>query len=218
MSRKREAGRRWSRDGKIRSTAAYHVHVAVSKRGAERWDAERKAWVRNDSPLPHPDDIRAVLKLALITLDVTNPTREEPFRPDMLLRPEVLFVTAALKRHLENGKSLEQAFGYRQAGRGAPRIDESRAQMIACAVFEERFIKGRNADVAGCAAGRRFGVSKTQALAALAQYKVYALLTLKAQRIKAGRKPLWTPAEQQRLERYFGSDTKRSQQGAEQPE
>ena len=174
----RHVSRRWSKDGAITDSGLSQVYAAF--RGAA-----------TGGPLPHPEDIRAMLRRALNILQTTR--RAE----------ELLYLRNAIRRHLEQGTSLDQAFGYARAGKGAPPLDPDRARQLACAVFEHRFIKGRNADTAGYDAGKVFGVSKTQALAAFREHAGHALRTWKADRQGRDRKPRWTSEEAKRLTRYY---------------
>lgn len=139
--------------------------------------------------LAHPDDIRAVLRCALNALVAQRSKR-----------PEFRYLQMALRRHLEFDVSLDQAFGYAQIGKGAPPLSPERARRIACAVFEERFLRGSKPDVAAYKAGKKFGVRKTQALAAFAAHDAHALDFWKTKRKTA---PYWKPAEEERLTRYY---------------
>ena len=119
------------------------------------------------APLPHPDDVRAVLRRALATLESIKPKWPE--------WPAVLpYLRLALHRHLDLGISLDQAFGYARVAKGAPPFELDRERKIACAVFERRFIRGENADLAGYGGGKRFGVGKTQALSAFKKHAGHA--------------------------------------------
>ena len=150
--------------------------------------------------LPHPQDVRAVIECALATLAHGRSRR-----------PELRYLRLALRRHVELGLSLDQAFGYAKTGRGAPpALNEGRDRRIACAVFEERFIKGRNAETAGHKAAEKFGVHKTKALGAFESHKAYALQFHKLQRIQRQRNPLWTETEEKRLTSYYKPDGDRT--------
>lgn len=143
--------------------------------------------------LPHHDDVRAVIERALETL-ADGRSRQ----------PALRYLKLALRRHVELGLSLDQAFGYSKVGRGAPpAVNEERDQRLACAVFEERFINGWKPDVAGHKAGKLFRVAKTQALKAFAAHAPYALHFFKLKRIQSNRNPLWTETEERRLIAYY---------------
>lgn len=156
----------------------------------------RRKKVAGSGSLPHPDDVRAVIKRALETLE-----REKS------RRPELRYLRLALRRHVELGLSLDQAFGYAKVGKGPPpALNEERSRRIACAVFEERFINGWKAEVAGDKAGKLFSVGKTKALKAFADHDAYAFRFHKLQRIQKQRNPLWTKTEKQHLTRYYTPD------------
>lgn len=214
MSGKRGTARRWSAaDGTIDDSGI--VQVLAALRDAVEVEREPlpdlegqativgppgnrslpalKNKVSGGAPLPPADDVRAVLRRAIVTLGGREFRR----------RAEIRYLTLALRRHLEFGVSLDQAFGYAQVGKGAPRLDPDRARRIACKVFELRFITGRNAESAGHEIGKKYGVSKTQALDAFAKNDGYALKFYRAQRRNSGRKPLWSPEEELRLTRYY---------------
>jgi hypothetical protein len=157
---------------------------------------ERK--VTGGGALPHPEDVHAVLERALATLG-----------GERSKRPEVRYLRLALRRHVELGLSLDQAFGYSKVGRGAPpALDEERAKRLACAVFEQRFIKGRKTDVAASDAGKLFSVERTQALKAFTDYAGYALDTYRYKRIQSKRSPLWSKEEERRLTAYYAGQQK----------
>ena len=245
MSGKRQASRRWSNNGSLTDSGANQVYAAlreaIHKEQApdldgrlpidgtatilqSRLEVQGPATVqlrRNRNPLklrsggalPHPDDVRAMLWRALATLETTK-------------KPEILYLKTALRRHLELGVSLDVAIGYAKVGKGAPPFDQERARAIACAVFKHRFIDGGKADRAGVMAGKRFGMGKTQALAAFAAHDGYALETFKIMRLRkyfpklteryseggglsASERQLletarlWGPTEKKRLLRYY---------------
>ena len=153
----------------------------------------RKKNVTAGGALPHPEDIRAVIERALATLV-----------RDRSKRPELRYLRLALRHHVELRLSLDQSFGYAKTGKGAPLVvDKDRARRIACAVFDQRFLKGQKADVAGYRAGEQFGIKKTQALEAFASHDGYALQFHRRQRILEGRKPLWTKPQERRLIAYY---------------
>lgn len=204
MSGKRETLHRWSRTDGIDDSGIHQVYLALQ--GAVRVEQDplpeldgpatilqRNKTAGGGGPLPHRQDVRAVLLRALTTLD-----------GERLKRPELRYVKLALRRHLELGLTLDQAFGYARVGKGAPPADPDRARQIACAVFEERFIKGRNAETAGIEAGKKHGIAKTAALDAFARHDGYALRFFRAQRMAKGREQLWSREEERRLKRYYG--------------
>lgn len=209
MSGKRGTSHRWSRTGAIDDSAVNQIYFALQ--GAVRVEQDplpsldgpatvlpRSKVAAAGGPLPHDQDVRAVLLRVLTTL---NAERSK--------RPELRYVKLALRRHLELGLTLDQAFGYARVGKGAPPSDPDRARQIACAVFEERFIKGRNAETAGIEAGKKYGITKTPALDAFASHDGYALQFFRAQRMAKGREHLWSREEEQRLKRYYGPRQKK---------
>lgn len=112
------------------------------------------------------------------------------------------YVRLALHRHLELDLTPNQAFGYAWAARGAPPIPEEKARLIACEVFELRFIQGRKAEIAGRDAGTKFRVNRKLALAAFKDHFAHALRFHKLERIRKQANPLWTEDEMRRLRRY----------------
>ena len=169
----------------------------------------------------HRNLVRAGLVRALAALDAVRSRR-----------PELRYLKLALRRHLELGLSIEQAFGYTRATRGPAPFSEEREQLIARAVFELRFIEGLNSEVAGYEAGRKFEISKTQALLAFANHAVTALETLKLERLRKYHPRLverhcsgeiltadelqslntcrlWTDSEKKRLDSYYGPGRQR---------
>lgn len=163
----------------------------------------------------HRELVRVGLVRALSVLDAARSRR-----------PELRYLRLALRRHLELELSIDQAFGYARATRGAAPFPEEREQAIANAVFEKRFIEGLNPEVAAYDAGERFEISKTQALEAFRKHAFQALETYKFRRL-CKRHPellerhsrgetltpeelrvlkdcrLWTESEEQRLKSYY---------------
>jgi hypothetical protein len=219
MSGKRRAARQWSAaDGTIDDSGVVQVLAAlrdaveveqeplpdlegqatiVGPPGNRSLPALKKK-VSGGAPLLPADDVRAMLKRAIITLGGRKFRRHA----------EIRYLTLALRRHLELGLTLDQAFGYARFGKGAPPSDPDRARQIACAVFEERFINGRNAETAGIEAGKKYGITKTPALDAFASHDGYALQFFRAQRMAKGRTQLWSREEERRLKRYYGARQK----------
>lgn len=204
MSGKRATPHRWSRAGAIDDSGINQVYFALQ--GAVRVEQDplpsldgpttilpRRKKASGGGQLPHREDVRAVLFKALASLD-----------SECSKRPELRYLKLALRRHLELGLTLDQAFGYARFGKGAPPSDPDRARQIACAVFEERFINGRNAETAGIEAAKQYGITKTPALDAFASHDSYALQFFRAQRMAKGRKQLWSREEERRLKRYYG--------------
>lgn len=283
MSGKRGTASQLSKDGVIRDFDINQVSLAL--RDAVRVEQEaiptldgpatilrRKRTYRNGGPLPHPDDVRAVLAKALTSLErysaeqsridclraalrrhlkqgwrlkrafgykvgrgapqhrdrVRNELWEALpfFNGERLRRPELQFLKLALHRHVEFGLDMDQAFGYARAARGAAPFGEEREQRIACAVFKQRFMVGLHPESAGYEAGKRFGVGKTQALAAFKKHAFYARHFYEVERLRAkhpdlcerfvNAEPLtiaeeealrhcslWTSEVEQRLSRYY---------------
>jgi len=169
----------------------------------------------------HRELVRVGLVRALTALDCQR------FR-----RPELRYVKLALRRHLELRLTLDQAFGYVRATPGPAPVTEERQRHLAVAVFEQRFVKGLHAEVAGHAAGKQFDVSKTQALETFDKYANDALQIFKVERLRKKQPKLsarhssgealtedelhtlrdcrlWTPAEEKRIKRYFNSRARR---------
>lgn len=141
-------------------------------------------------------------------------------------RSELRYIRLALRRHLELGLTLNQAFGYARATRGPAPHPEEREQRIACTVFVWRFLKGLKAEAAGYKAGEQHDVRKTQALEAFHKHAYFALNTFKFERLRKAhpqlierhtrgealtaderqileKSRLWTAAEERRLKRYY---------------
>ena len=163
----------------------------------------------------HRKLVRAGLVRALAVLD------RQRFK-----RPELRYLKLALRRHLELEFTLDQAFGYVRATAGPAPFTEERQRHLAVAVFEQRFVKGLHAEVAGHTAGEQFDVSKTQALETFDKYAYDALQIFKVERLRKKQPKLsaryssgealtedelhtlrdcrlWTTAEQKRIKRYF---------------
>jgi hypothetical protein len=123
-------------------------------------------------------------------------------------RPEFQYLRRAIRLHLEFDLDLEQAFGYKRVTQGRAPMPEMRKREIACAVFHERFIVGKKQQFAAMDAAKKFGINKTQALEAFKEFAGYALTFHKVQRLRSGQNPLWTDEEQERLVKYYGSDSR----------
>jgi len=201
MSRKRQSSVRWSKDGHIAEAGLIQLYAALQESVVPVYDMDadtgthdprRKPTSLRAGSLPHPDDVRATLKVALRILE-----RERS------KRSAIRILRLALRRHLNWDIELDQAFGYRRVSRGASLNPRDREINVACAVFEQRFIKGRRTDTAGYEAGKGFGISKTAALLSFDRYAGEALEIFKHKRIQSGRRQLWSKFEAQRLKRYY---------------
>jgi hypothetical protein len=160
----------------------------------------RRKKVASIGPLPDANDIRIVIMRALQVME-----------HERSKLPEIKYLRLALRRHIDLNISLEKAFGYTKAAKGATRaLNDVKARELACAVFKERFIKGRKPDDAGYQAGKLFGLKKTQALEAFAKHAGHALRFHKLHRLQSQRSPLWTSAEEKRLTAYYAPSKRRN--------
>ena len=148
-------------------------------------------------------------QIAAIVYEAIGRKSEAP-EPERAIKAYIALDEERRLRRTTNVKVVTRSVSDAESGLdAAPASDDERAQRIACAVFEEQFIKGGTADVAGYKAGKQFDINKTQALEAFAFHAGHALRFFKLKRMKSNCSPLWTETEEQRLIAYYTSSERK---------